>query len=255
MIYLLFLSFFSYGFTPSEKVFDIGESTPRWHENKSDKPIRKSYEFKVQGNIEPRNGVFEAQEDPIKLPITKGKDKKLNLYRGDILKARINQDIIAYEGSISPIRGIVTEGSFKGSYVIGNATMDTKTKSISIFFDTLRLKESDNEFKIEAYVQAANGTTGIIGEYESHYWSYFWAEVLANGVSGYAEASKDRENSIYGFSKAEVSPQNSALGAISESAKSTAEKFRERSRIAPEFSKSSGPHNIQIFLIKGPNDI
>ena len=197
---------------------------------------------------------FEAQEDPVKLPITKGKDISIRLFRGDIVVARITQDLLGYEGSLSPVRAIVTGGPFKGGYFVGNATMDPKTKDVVVKFDYLRTAENDQEYKIEAYVHSTSGRVGIVGEFESHYWRYFFADLLAGAVGGYAEASKQREQGLYGINQPAVTPDNAVKGAVAGAAQATANLMAEKAKSAPEYTLAKGPHDIQLFIVKGPND-
>jgi hypothetical protein len=132
--------------------------------------------------------------------------------------------------------------------------MDPKTKDVVVKFDYLRLAESDEEFKIEAYVHSTSGRVGIVGEFESHYWRYFFADLLAGAVGGYAEASKQREQNALGFSQAANTPDNAVKGAIAGASQATANLMAEKAKSAPEYTLAKGPHDIQLFIVKGPND-
>lgn len=247
---------------PVEKVFSVSGSRKATDALKSQEPSanankaeeKRAFIHNAQDNsLYFRSGYFEAQDDPIKTPHTKGKDKKISLSRGDILYARINSDITSYEGSISPVRAVVTDGAFRNSFLIGNSTLDTKSKTISIRFDTLRPAGSDQIYPVEAYVQSRNGNMGLVGEIDSNYWTYFWAELISSGVSGYASSARETESSIFG-TRSKVTPENSGKAAVAEAAAATAEIFRERSKSSAEIAQAVGPHEVQVFIIKAPDD-
>lgn len=262
MIHIFAIAINLYAMKPAETIFSVAGSRKSFDSKRpsSDSPIadtrifkKNTPELRPDYSIYKRTGYFEAQDDPVKVPQTKGKDKNINLYRGDIVYARINSDIVSYDGSLSPVRAVITEGNYKNSFLVGNSTLDLKSKTISIRFDSFRPAGSKEVHPIEAYVQSTNGKMGLVGEIDSSYWTYFWAELISSGVSGYANSSKETESSFFG-SRQKVSPDNAAKGAVADAAASTADLFREKSRSSPEIATAKGPHEIQVFIIKAPDD-
>lgn len=264
MISILLATSFLYAIGPVQNVFSVGSekrNTASRLTNNSE-PGKGSINnalitrtsTKSETRLYTRKGHFEAQDDPVKLPHTKGKDRSINLVRGDILYARINGDILTYEGAISPVRAIVTDGEFKSSFLIGNSTLDPKSKKMSIRFDSLRPRGSMEVLPVEGYIQSTDGKMGLVGEVESNYWTFFWAQLLSSGVSGYANASRETEGSVLLGSRPKLSTENSAKGAVGEAASVTAEMFRDKSRSAHEVATAKGPHDVQIFIVKSPDD-
>jgi hypothetical protein len=195
---------------------------------------------------------LEAQDNVLKIAKDPKRYSALELGRGDIVLARIAQDLIGYEEAISPVRAVITAGRYKGAWLIGNATMDKKTKNILVKFTSFR--SQDLESPIEATVHSISGELGLKGEFKSNYWNYFWAEVLASGVSGYSNALTERKKGIFGYSEIVPTPQSAAHQAVASAAEKTSDKFAERAREAPEFTVVSGPTEVNVFITKAPTE-
>ena len=226
---------------------------------KKRKPRRPRIQIRKQGNLpgyavrsSTSNGSSSSQ---ILLAKTKSPGKDLHLKIGDILQARINQDILGYEGSLSPVRAMITKGRHKGAYFVGNATLDPKTKHILVRFTHFRSKDDKTEATLEATVHSPTGRLGVIGRYNSNYWNFFWAEVLSRAVSGYASTSRQESKTAWGQNQIENTPDNAGKTALSQSAQASAERFKEESMKAPSYTVVSGPSEVQIFIIKPPKGV
>lgn len=196
---------------------------------------------------------LEVQQSPIHIAKDIKPYSSIVLGRGDIVSARITQDLIGYEGAESPVRAIITEGPYKDAWLIGNATLDKKTKNILIRFSTFRSQFS--EVRLEGSVHSVSGALGLKGEFNSNHWNYFWAEMLASGVSGYANALTERRRSVLGYSEIVPNPGSAANQAVAEAAAKTSDRLAERARDAPEFTVVRGPTEVQVFITKGPRDL
>jgi len=117
---------------------------------------------------------------------------------GDTFDCVIEQDLTGYVGSASPVRAKVVSGPHKGAMFIGNATMDPTTKNILVEFSHLRLNKRDLVHSLKATLLSDSGNLGLSGVHHSHYWKYFVANVLSRGAQGYADASIDRQTTIFG---------------------------------------------------------
>ena len=179
---------------------------------------------------------------------------ELKVHSGEVLEAVVNQDLIGYENSNSPVKAIVRNGDLRGAILVGNLTLDMKTKNILATFTTLRLKDNE-EFRIEGVLQDANGGLGIPGEHKSEYWNYFVAETVSRGVGGYADAETQRYRSFYDGYQVTPSLENAGKQGVAAGSKAAAERFAERAKSAPEYSVKRGPLFVRIFITKGTNDI
>lgn len=223
---------------------------------KTEKP-KKSVKRPPKGNVQPRlrrRGAFEASSNPVVLSKRPTPRKSLHFYKGDVFQARISQDVVGYEGAVSPVRAILTSGPLKGSFFIGNASLDKKTKAVLVRFDHIRTI-SNEVLPIEATVHSDSGKLGIDGEFNSNYWQLFWAGVLSSSVSGYSEAITQRNRNVFGQYEIQPNPENAGKQVAAAGADEAARKFSDRAESAPEYTVVRGPMNVQVFVIKTPNEI
>lgn len=212
--------------------------------------------FSEEGNnlsSEIIRGQSVAVDEPKKVVfISKFGSNPTTINIGDIFDCLIPQDILGYVGSVSPIRAEITEGEYKGYAFIGNATMDQKTKSIVIEFHKLISKHKTDVFDVKATVHSVTGELGLVGTYNSHYWSYFFAAVLARGAQGYAEGIVQRDRNILGQYINVPNNDNSGRIAVAQAGQQTAELMAEQMKQAPEFTTAKGPILTKIFVMEAP---
>jgi hypothetical protein len=204
------------------------------------------------GNLPP----FAIRKEPlmnyqsgIVLPQNKSGGEVLDaIHTGDILKCRISQSFKAYENSQIPVRAIVTEGKLKGSILMGTALMDGKTKVVRVSFSELRLK-NDEMYTFSGGIFAKSGEE-LEGEFETHYWKYFWSEALLSATSGYAQSTVERSKNAYGQYETENTAENAAKIGIASGISTTVKELSERAKSAPEFTKIEGPIFVEVMVLK-----
>lgn len=168
---------------------------------------------------------------------------------GEVLKARIFQDIIGYQGSVSPVRAIITSGKYKGSLLIGTASIDNHTKRILIKFDHLRINTSKVPKKIKAIAQDSTGKLGISAKYNTNYWQYFWAKSFSQAISGYAKGQIEHSQNQFGSYQQKPGVDTSIKQGLASGAQGTADSLSEKLKSAPEYAVVKGPIPINVFVI------
>ena len=185
----------------------------------------------------------------IVMPQTKSLGERLEgLNVGDLLKCRISQSFKAYDKSQIPIRAVVTDGRFKGGVLIGEASMDQKAKVVKITFTELRT-QNDQLYSFSGGVFAKTSEE-LTGEYETHYWQYFWSEALLAATSGYAQSTVERSKNALGQYETENNPDNAAKLGVAAGLSTTVRELSERGRSAPEFIRIEGPIFIEVMVLK-----
>lgn len=187
-------------------------------------------------------------ESPTIVPKNSDFDKHVEIKPGDVLKAVINHNIVAYPGSKSPVTARVLEGKFKGSTILGEASLDASTKRINVTFRSIRPLKEKEPYTLTGILLADDGLMGIEGIYESNYWTYFWAETLANTVSGFADATTKKTQSVWGSSTPDPGVDPAARQGVAHGLSKTAEKLAEKGRNVLERSTAYAPTIIQITI-------
>ena len=187
---------------------------------------------------------------PTMIPKNEDFDSLVELRKGDSLKAVISQDLVAYPGSKAPVIARVLEGKFKGALLLGEASMDPTTKRANVNFNTIRPLKSKASYNFTGELMAFDGIRGLDGEYESSYWTYFWAETLTNTVAGIADAATQKTPTAMGpyVTTPGLSNQFNQGAAIGLSR--TAERLGDRVKTAPEITTVKGPIIVQITVLK-----
>jgi hypothetical protein len=204
------------------------------------------------GNLPPyatRNEPLTNYQSGIVLPQNKTGGEVLDsIHSGDILKCRISQSFKAYENSQIPVRAIVTGGKLKGAILMGTASMDAKTKVVRVNFTELRLK-TDEMYTFTGGIFAKSGEE-LEGEYETHYWKYFWSEALLSATSGYANATVERSKNAYGQYETDNTAENAAKIGVAAGISTTVKELSDRAKSAPEFTKIEGPIFVEVMVLK-----
>lgn len=205
------------------------------------------------GNL-PSYAIRSAPVDEHDVPTIIPKNTDFNTHTevrpGDSLKAVISQNIVAYPGSKSPVTGRVLEGKFKGALVLGEATMDETTKRVNITFKSIRPLKSKDNYSLNGILLAEDGIQGLQGEYESSYWTYFWAETITNTVAGFADATTKKAQTIWGNSVPEPGIDSATRQGIAQGLAKTADRLGDRVKNAPEMTTVKGPTIVQITVIQ-----
>jgi len=171
---------------------------------------------------------------------------------GDVFDCIIEQDIKAYSGSKAPVRARILSGPKKGRIFVGNAVMDPNTKNILVWFDLVRNLESGRKHKLLASIHSSGGEVGLVGTHHSKYWSHFFATVLARAAEGYAQASVERNQNLFGNFQQVPNQENAGKVAVASAASETANVVSREIKNLPEYASIRGPIRAQVFITEKP---
>lgn len=211
-----------------------------------------------QGNLPSyaiRKKVLSNVESPLVIVKTNAKEKFSGLIRSSLLKARINDSIIAYEGSLSSVRAVVNEGPYSGAVLFGNATMDKVTKSAVVTFDTFVPPHSSIVYKFQAEVKAQDGSSGIPGKFESDYWRYFWTQIALDTASASANATTQFTTNAFGQYQLTPGLENIAKQGVASGLAKTADRLSEKNQFIPEYVVVEGPIYIRVAVKEQPEKL
>jgi hypothetical protein len=172
---------------------------------------------------------------------------ELDVFEGDTVEIEILENMIGYGDSVRSVRGQVISGPLRGYIVLGNVSMDKKTKELLVDFNKIRSRTGKKRHKFKAEMR-------LKGRHETNFWNYFWASVGANAIGGFAEGSKDREHTIVG-SKAVVSPENMVKNSVARAGSAGANIFAEELKNYPEFTVVIGPVIENAIISEEPDSI
>lgn len=239
--------------TPKEQSVDFqvsGASTKRSVTSQKKKPLKSQ---SISGNLENqllRSKIVDEIKVPTQIPKNTIFNKDVDLLPGTVFKTLIQSDIIAYVGSASPIESIVLEGDYKGSILIGNATMDVQTKRVNISFSQIRKKNSKVSYSISGLVRDKTGDLGLDATHESFYWNYFFAEAALNTASGFANATTERTKNRDGNYEIAPSIDSSTKQGVAVGLAKAGERISERLRSQPEYVTAKGPFVVQVVILE-----
>jgi hypothetical protein len=178
--------------------------------------------------------------------------KLKGIHAGDILKAALPQEIVASSTVPTPIQAILLSGRHQGSVLLGEATLDRELKRVLISFSRLRLKNSDESYSVKASALSPAGSIGLVGEYQTETGKFFLAEMAAATAAGVLDATTQRAQTLNGNYVTEPTLANAGKqGAVAALSKTT-DRFAERARNAPEYTKLSGHQEIRIIFQDDP---
>jgi hypothetical protein len=193
---------------------------------------------------------YDSFKDPNFDPKNKDDFKLQSLKNGTQLFAVIQNNILAYPDSQSPVSGVVTIGKYKNAKVIGTATLDETTKRINVEFHTIVLPDGNTSYAIKGITSHRDGELGLKGEYKTEFWKWLWAEAVVKSVSGYTDASIDKEHSLLGGFQNIPSPENAAKKGAAKGLSTIGDRFAEKRRVAPEMTEVTGPVQITITVLE-----
>lgn len=193
-------------------------------------------------------------ESPI-IAVKPIQEKFPGLIRSTILKARINDSVVAYDGSKDPVRATVTEGPLKGSVLFGYATMDKVTKSAIVAFDTFVPAGSKDTYKFLATIKDQDGVSGVKGILESDYWTYFFTQLALDTVAAAADATTQKTVSSTGRVNVVPGVDSTVRQGIAGGMAKTAERIAERNQAPPEFVRVDGPIYVRVYVMEQPEKL
>lgn len=196
-----------------------------------------------------RSGARLSQESPIILPAENPGLKLAEISTGDLLIATIPEGLLAYQGSKSPVRALITKGPLKGGALTGEATLEKNSKRIVITFKNLRPPKDQDIYELQAHAVDGQGLLGVAGEYHSDESWFFAGELIAAGASGLADTQISRDQNQFGNYVPEPTMGNAAKKAGATAAARTADHFAEKIKSAPEYSTLAGPIQIRVLIM------
>lgn len=244
----------------SEEVIDSVGEVPNHavatSENSFKPPAKIKKTAKIQslsGNLDNsllRSKMIDDIKTPTQIPKNNNFNKDSNLLVGTVFKALIQNDIIAYVGSTSPIEAVILEGEYKGALLLGNATMDVQTKRVNIAFSQIRKRNSQVSYSVSGLVRDKSGDLGLDATHESFYWNYFFAEAALNTASGFANATTERTKNRDGNYEITPSIDSSAKQGVAIGLAKAGDRISDRLKSAPEYVTAKSPFVVQVVILE-----
>lgn len=176
------------------------------------------------------------------------------LRSGDLLQAVIEQSIKASPSVPTPIRAMIIRGPFKGSFLLGTATLDRELKRVLIEFTQLRRPNTDQLYRTKATGLSMIGQVGLEGAYESQAGKFFIGEFAAGIAGGFADATTQRNVTPFGTYATEPSLANAGKQAGVNALSRSADRFAEGARSAPEWTELTSYQEIQVLIESDPTE-
>jgi len=240
---------------PETKARPMSVSEKKFEDAKGKKKTKHNT-FVVNGNLDTEilvvNSSFRAEDNQIILPSSPKVVRLRGLRIGDVVKAEIPESLFAFPESKAPVRARVIKGEQRGSLFLGEATLEKNSKRILIEFKKYRPERSQDDYQLSASVLDSSGVLGIEGKYVNQEPKFFAAEFLAAGAAGYADASIQRNQNVYGNYVEAPTADTVSKKALTSALSKTAERFAEKIKSASEYSILEGPIEVQILITEQP---
>lgn len=253
---------------PVEKVLSAGSETDH-----PEKPKKQSLPHNRVLSSAPPQTPVRSNEERTNLPAylrgdrpattsvdqvvmnTKGRDPRSGLVRaGDMVRAVIEQEIVASPSVPTPIRAMAISGPMKGAMFLGEARLDSELKRVLIEFVRIRPRDTSGTLNVRASGLSLKGSVGLEGDYVSHAGKFFIAELGAAVAAGAVDASIQRNQNSMGNYVQEPSVANQAKTGLATALARSADRAAEAVRQAPEYTKTEGYQEIQILIKDDPTD-
>ncbi|MBC85584.1 MAG: hypothetical protein CL677_00275 [Bdellovibrionaceae bacterium] len=167
---------------------------------------------------------------------------------GDIISARIIQNMKAVKGDKYPVRAVVTKGKYKGSLFIGEYSLNMKSRKASVEFSLFRDKHTLKDYALRAVALGADGEEGIEGRFVSNKARGFWASVLSNFVSGAARGTVQYSKNVLGNYEKAPGFDTAAREGVAEASEKVAKKYEREVDREPVYTEIKGPIAVQLFI-------
>lgn len=242
----------------AEELWSLDES-PRVEGKQVPNPLPKKHVAKqklvpeVIGNlpVEYKRRDFGKLVTTSSSTILPAKGQRTDLKRlkvGDSLIARVKHSIIAFPDEKPPVIAEILDGPLEGWRLIGESRLEKNSKRIFINFRSIARGGLVYHFKGEALTSF--GQPGFEGEYYSREGSYFAGDFIASMTAAYFDGLVPRNTNAYGQIQADNSIDSAFKKGLAGGAMSTAERFREQLKRAPEFSELDGPIDVQVLILE-----
>ena len=166
---------------------------------------------------------------------------------GDIQEVRILHSVIAFSDEKAPVVGVIDDGAQKGLRFIGESYLEKNSKRIFIHFN--RLIQNHQIFELKAVGVSTSGQPGLAGEYHSREAEYFTGDFISSFAAGYFDGLIPRRTNAFGQLEQDNSVDSAVKKGLASGSLSTADRFREKLKKAPEFSEIKGPFNLKILIL------
>ena len=176
-------------------------------------------------------------------------EKLLSVRAGDTARIEISHSIIAFSDEKAPVIALVKSGPLSGAKLFGISSLEKNSKRIFIEFE--RVSFSGSTYEIKASAITENGTQGFVGELHSHESEYFAGDFISSFVAAYFDAQVPRTTNAFGQIQDDRSVDSAFKKSLATGAMSSAERFKEKLKKAPEFSELRGPLRATLLIYEG----
>lgn len=183
------------------------------------------------------------------LPTDSIKEKLKSIRPGDILRAQVEHSVIAFADEKAPVVARIMSGSLASSRLVGFSRLESNSNRVFIDFELLSPKSKTSSFSFKGTALTELGTPGFEGIYHSKEAKYFAGDFISTFMAAYFDAQVPKYMNPFGGTVEDTSMNSATKKALSQSAMSSAERFREKLKKFPEFSELKGPFEIQVLVL------
>ena len=183
------------------------------------------------------------------LPTDSIKEKLKSIRPGDILRAQVEHSVIAFADEKAPVIARIISGSLASSRLVGFSRLESNSNRVFIDFELLSPKSKTTSFSFKGTALTDLGTPGFEGIYHSKEAKYFAGDFISTFMAAYFDAQVPKYMNPFGGTVEDTSMNSATKKALSQSAMSSAERFREKLKKFPEFSELKGPFEIQVLVL------
>lgn len=169
---------------------------------------------------------------------------------GSTVVAIIPHSLVAFLGEKVPVIAHLRDRKYHGLALIGYTRLEPNSRRIFVEFTSIQ--KGQRELAILATGFDFDGNPGLRGHYHSREDEYFWGEFVSSFVAGYFESLIPKRTTIFGTTLEPPSMDNALKRGLSSGAISSADRFKEKLKMAPQFSELPGPTPVQIVIVRGP---
>lgn len=166
---------------------------------------------------------------------------------GDILDVSVPHSVIAFPDEKAPVVSVADHGQLSGFKFIGDSYLEKNSKRIFINFS--RLVIGQQIYDMKGVGVSSEGQPGLSGEYHSREAEYFTGDFIASFAAGYFDGLVPRKTNVFGQTETDSSVDSAVKKGLASGALSTADRFREKLKRAPEFSEIKGPFHLKILIL------
>ncbi|MBS1972650.1 MAG: hypothetical protein JSU04_20245 [Bdellovibrionales bacterium] len=212
--------------------------------------------FAGRGNLDAEilvaSSSYRSEDSQIVLPSTAKGIHLKGLRIGDVVNAEIPESLFAFPDSKAPVRAKIKSGELRGSIFLGEASLEKNSKRILIEFKKFHPGFGFDDYQVSASVLDPKGILGLEGQYVNQESKFFAAEFFTSAAAGFADASIERGQNVFGNYVDAPTVDTASKKALSSAMSKTAEKFSEKIKASPEYSVLEGPVEIKILITEQP---